>query len=121
MAFGLSLDADNDIFIEGGTFSRTSDGAYVAQKVRSVLNTIQGEVVSDPTFGIPYFTDIFVKPVNLGQVASIFKTKILSVEGVNGLLSFDFDYDPETRKYLLDFSVNTDYGEIVIDDVTINN
>lgn len=120
MAFGLALDKNNDIFIEGGSFKRTYDGAYVAQKVRSVLNTIQGEVISDPDFGIPYFTDIFVKPVNLGQVASVFKTAILNVDGVDSLLSFDFDFDSSTRKYILNFSVNTEYGEIDLEDVTIN-
>lgn len=121
MAFGLALDANNDIFIVGGTFKRTSDGAYLAQKVRSILNTIQGEVASDPTFGVPYFTDIFVKPVDLGQVASIFKTQILSIEGVNSLLSFEFDYNSNTREYTLDFSVDSTFGEIDINDVTINS
>lgn len=117
--FGLALDKNNDIFIEGGTFKRTYDGAYIVQKVRSVLNTVKGEVSSDPDFGIPYFTEIFQKPVDIGQVASIFKTAILEIDGVNELLDFDFDYLPDTRIFSLSFSLNTDYGTIVIDEVTI--
>ena len=117
--FGLSLDEQNDLILQGGSFKRTSEGAYVAQMVKTMLQTVEGEIESDPTLGIPYFTEIFIKPVNLAQVAATFKAKILAVAGVDSLLDFDFDYNEKTRQFTLDFSVNTTWGEIVIEDVTV--
>lgn len=117
--FGLALNENNDIYIEGTEFKRTYDGAYVAQKVKVMLQTVEGESTTDPTFGIPYFDDIFIKPTNTAYIASVFKTKILGVEGVNNLLGFNYDYDNTTRTFSIDFSIDTDYGEIDVTDFTV--
>lgn len=120
MAFGLALDKYNDLIIESNEFVRTSDGAYVAQKVRSNLQMIQGENENNPKEGVPYFSTIFIKPVDLAGVASILKSTILNTEGVNSLARFDFNLDKETREFILDFSVNTTWGEIVVSDFILN-
>ncbi len=120
MIVGMALNKDNDIFIEGGSFKRSQNGAYLAQKVRSTLNTIQGEIKSNPSFGVPYFSKIFKKPTDLGQILSIIKAKILGVDGIDKLISFTHDLNTETRRLTISFSVNTVYGEIDISDVTIS-
>lgn len=117
---GLALDSSNDIIVGKTSITRTDEGAHVVQKVRSRLLVIAGEYEDDEDEGIPYFSDIFTKPVNFPAVASLFKSRILGTEGVNELLSFDTEYDGATREYSLSFSVNTDYGEVSISDVTIN-
>lgn len=117
--FGLALDENNDIILSGGSFKRTYDGAYTAQAVKTTVQLVQGESSVDEDAGIPYFSEVFVRPANIAQVESLLKTAILNIEGVNSLLSFESTFDTETRKYRLDFSADTDYGTIVLDDFTI--
>lgn len=119
MAFGLALDKFNDLIIENNTFRRTSQGAYVAQKVRSTLQLIQGESDNNIDEGIPYFTSVFIKPVDIAGVASIFKSSILNTEGVNELTKFEFNLDKDSRVFTLNFSINTDWGDILVNDFTI--
>lgn len=120
MAKGLALDASNDIIVGGTEFTRTADATYLAQKLRSRLQLIEGESQLDVTEGIPYFTQIFVKPVDLPGVASIFKSTIINTEGVNELLTFDYDLDTTQRVLSVSFSVNSIYGDFEIKDFTLN-
>lgn len=120
MAKGLALDADNDIILSGTGFKRVDGAEYVAQKIRSKLQLIYGESTLDTTAGIDYFSDIFVKPVDLPMVASIFKENIIETDGVNELLTFDYDLDTTERHLTISFSVNTDYGDIDVNAFTLN-
>lgn len=120
MGKGLALDANNDLIIGGTTFVRASDTEYLAQKIRSRLQLIQGESELDTEAGLPYFTEIFVKPVDIHRVASLFKAEILSTEGVSELLTFDYNLDSSQRKLTLEFSINTIYGEINLNNLTLN-
>lgn len=120
MSKGLALNASNDLIISGSNFVRSSGAAYVAQKLRSRLQLIYGESILDETEGIEYFSSIFVKPVDLQAVASIFKTTIINTDGVNKLLTFNYDLDTTQRELTVTFSVNTDYGDIDINDFTLD-
>lgn len=120
MAKGLALDTNNDIIIGGTEFTRTSDADYLGQKLRSRLQLIEGESQIDRTQGIPYFTEVFVKPVDLPAVASLFKSVIINTEEVNELLTFDYDLDDEQRIFTVSFSVNSIYGDLEINNFTIN-
>lgn len=120
MGKGLALNANNDIIVGGTVVTRTSGVDYLAQKIRSRLQLIQGESQLDTEAGLPYFTEIFVKPVDLPRVASLYKAEILSTDGILELLTFDYDLDNNTRKLTIEFSVNTVYGELSIDNLTIN-
>lgn len=120
MSKGFGLNANNDIFIGGTQFTRTADADHLAQTLRSKLQLIQGESQLDTAAGIPYFTDIFVKPVDLPGVASLFKSEIINTVGVNELLRFDYDLDTTQRHLTIGFSVNTIYGDINISNLTIN-
>lgn len=120
MAKGLGLDANNDIIIGGTQMVRTDTADHLAQKLRSKLQLIAGESQLDETAGLPYFTEIFVKPVDLPRVASLYKSEILNTEGVNELLLFDYSLDTTERELSVEFSVNTIYGDIEINSLTIN-
>lgn len=120
MAKGLALNADNDIIVGGTQLTRSETSAHLAQKIRSTLQLIQGESQLDATAGLPYFSEIFVKPVDLPSVASLYKSVIINTEGVNELLRFDYDLDFEQRNLVIGFSVNTIYGDIDVNNFTIN-
>lgn len=120
MGKGLGLNINNDLLIQGTQFMRTSDADRLAQKLRCKLQLIEGESQLDDTAGLPYFSDIFVKPVDIAGVASLYKSEILDTEGVQDLLSFTYDLDTTQRLFTLSFSVNTIYGEIELNSLQIN-
>ncbi len=120
MAKGFGLTKSNDMLLVGNQFVRSDSGVHLTQKLRSRLQLVQGESNADSEAGLPYFTEIFVKPVDLGHVASLYKTEILNTEGIKSLLRFTYDLDPTERELSISFSVNSIYGEININKLTIN-
>lgn len=117
---GRALDSNNDLIVEKGQFKLVKDGAEVVQHVRSRLLFYLAEWFLDVTAGTPWFQQIFIKPVNLANVESILKTRILSTPGVQELVNFSLDYDNITRRLTVDFEAVTTFGEIINDEVTLN-
>lgn len=115
---GKALNSDNDIFLENGQFALVEEGAETVQHVRTRLLFYRGEWFLDLEAGVPYFEEIFVKPVNLANVESILKQTILQTDGVERLLTFSLDYENTTRKLTVEFSAETIYG--LLEGVTIN-
>lgn len=117
---GLALDANNDIFFEGGSTVRSRDGAYVAQRVLTYLQTFQGENASDLTYGVPYFTQAFVSQKDIPTVLQIIREGILAIDEVKNITSFNADYDGETRKLTIVFSFTTIYDTVELENFTLN-
>lgn len=119
---GRALDSNNDIIIGAdGSLKLVSDGAEVVQHIRSRLQFFKGEWFLDTNAGVPYFEEIFTKPVNLANIESIFKTKILETPGVSKLTEFTMDYESgANRELVIRFSAETIYGYIDREEVSIN-
>lgn len=118
---GRALDSNNDLIIEKGQLKVVSDGAEVVQHVRTRLLFYLEEWFLDLQAGTPYFQQIFTKPVNLANVESILKSRILNTPGVDRLLEFSMDYEGESvRKLNVSFSAETTFGVIDKERVTIN-
>jgi len=118
---GRALDKNNDLIVESGSLKIVSDGAEVVQHVRSRLLLYMGEWFLDLQAGTPYFQQIFVKPVNLSNVESIFKRRILDTPGIEKLLEFTMVYEGASiRKLTISFSAETIYGNINNEEVTVN-
>ena len=116
-----ALDSNNDLIVDNGSFRTVAGGAEVIQQVRSRLLFYTGEWFLNLQSGTPYFQEIFKRPINLGRVESILKSRILDTEGVNELVSFEMNYTGESlRKLSVAFTANTIYGEISESEVTIN-
>lgn len=118
---GRALDENNDLIIESGSFKLVKDGAEVVQKVRSNLLFYFDEWFLDTQKGVPYFEQVFVKPVNLANVESILKSAIINTVGVQTLNNFALTYDGgSVRKLSVAFEAETIYNEIINSEVTIN-
>lgn len=118
---GKALNENNDIFFEKGGIRLVEDGAEVVQHVRTRLLFYMGEWFLDKLAGVPYFQSIFVKPADLGNIESIFKTKILETPGVLQLNEFTMTYQGQSqRKLTVEFSAETTFGTINNEKVTIN-
>lgn len=118
---GRALDSNNDLVFKAGRIQTVSDSAEVLQHVRTRLLFYKGEWFLDTEAGIPYFQEIFTKPVNLANIESIFKTAILTTPGVSKLNEFSLTYEGDSsRKLTVFFSADTIYGTIDNEQVTIN-
>lgn len=118
---GRALNKNNDLVIEDGEFKLVRDGAEVVQHVRTRLQFYANEWFLDLTAGTPYFEQIFIKPVDLANVESILKTRILQTPGVLRLIDFAMSYIGESqRKLTVTFSAETEYGIIDDEELFIN-
>jgi len=115
-----ALDANNDILLDSGRIAITSDGAEVAQHVRTRLRFFKGEWDLDITAGVPWYQEILIRPAVLSNVESIIKREILSTPGVDELTAFQSTLDRTTRRLSISFSANTTYGGITLTDVYLN-
>ncbi len=113
-----SLNSDNDIYLDGGRFVLIEDGAQVAAKLRTNLLTYLGEWFLDLNTGVPYFQEIFVKPVDLANVESILKQTILTTDGVESLTTFETSFDGVLRSFAVQAQVKTIYN--TVEEIQVN-
>ena len=85
----------------------------VAQQIKIQLLTFLGEWFLDVTYGVPYLDYVLVKNPNFTLIRELFREQILKVDGVSNLVSIDIDFESSTRKMLLSYEVETEYGMIV--------
>lgn len=109
----------NDIVIENNRFSLVEGSNYVEQKLKFNLQTFLGECFSNTTIGTPYFQEILGKKNNLPQIEALIKDEIIKTPGVINLTFFELDYDNNTRKLLVSFSVESEEGIININELEI--
>ena len=118
---GHALNSSNDIFVgPDGSLAMVEDGPQTVQHVRTRLLFYRNEWFLDLQAGTPYFEDIFVKPVDLGRVEGIIKSRILETPGVAQLTQFFLEFDEVTRQLDIRFSAETSFGSIDNEEVTIN-
>ena len=112
MARGRALNADGDIYLDGNSIALVSDADEVAQHVSTRLRFFLNSWFLDRSAGTPWFEEIFVKPVNLANVESILKARVLGTDGVQSLERFAMTYDGQTRKLSVAMDATTIYGDI---------
>lgn len=111
-----------DIKIENGRFVLDSTGDFVfvrgAERVRQQLefnlSLWRGDWFLDTDFGTPYRSDIIGKiganRLTLDAAIASLRRQILSVEGVETILSLNYNFDQGTRKLSVKFEAATVYG-----------
>lgn len=116
-----ALDSDNDLVIEGARLKVVEQGDEVVQHVRTRLQFYLEEWFLNLESGTPYFQQIFTKPVNLANIESILKSRILNTPEVNNLIEFAMTYEGASiRKLHVSFSAETTYGVIENNEVQLN-
>ena len=116
-----ALDSNNDLIVENGSFRIVKDGAEAVQHVRTRLLFYLEEWFLDLRAGTSYFQQVFTKPVNLANIESIFKSRILKTPEVKKLNEFSLSYEAgSVRKLTVSFSAETTYGTIDNEKVSVN-
>jgi hypothetical protein len=109
----LKLDVlTGDIAIENNKFILINGADRIRQNLLTRLRTYLGEWFLNINIGIPYYQDVFVKGLPIGQVTGVFKDEITSTPGVDELTKFDAEYVNSNRNLSINFEVK--YGEETI-------
>lgn len=106
----LLLDPDShDLQFVGGDLVMAVD---IAQAVKINLLFVQSEWFLNREKGLPYWDQVFVKGPNLDHVAALFRRAIVNTPGVLSVLSLSVDFDAGTREFRVEWSADSDEGEI---------
>lgn len=98
-----------DITTSGTQF--TSGALEVAQTVKTRLQLFLGEYFRDINDGTPWWESVLGKEGTLSSKEAVIKNRIIRTEGVTEILSFDTDFDINTRAYTVNASILTQFGE----------
>jgi hypothetical protein len=105
---------------QGNSFLRTNKGfrltedrlEYLAQKVRCAISLFLGEWYLNVNLGVPYIPEFGDKNQHRPLMESVMQERILDVEGVKRLLSFETVFDQKTRTLGVSFVAETDAGTL---------
>lgn len=107
------LDADGDYTLgTGGDFLQNSPET-VAQAVKTRLALWQGEWFLDASDGMPWNQQVLGKRNGRNPDAAI-RQRILTTPGVQSIASYSSQYDGETRAFVVQCTINTQYGQTTI-------
>lgn len=110
----------HDVVIEGFTVSHTKTKQdLITQKLKIKLLWFKEEWFRDKGYGIPYFQEIFIKGVSLGDIDEVFRVAIATEEGVSELVSYKSSFEPTTRLLTVTAKVRTESGEILLLNFTV--
>lgn len=110
-----------------------TDSEFVSQKIENKFLFAFGEWFLNQEIGIPYLAEdnndrdsntknILVKNPDLNFINSLYKTelKTMQTDGeIQDIISFNSVFDAANRRFVLNFSVKLNNGEIVTQDLTI--
>jgi hypothetical protein len=119
MSTTLKLNDAHDIDLVNNNFVVVDGINALRDRLATNLKTFQGEWYLDPTLGIPYFSQVFTKAVNVGVLYTIFSGVIRRTVGVAAVNSLVFDQDNANRVLTITFSVTADDGTILEETISL--
>jgi len=108
----LATDENNDIYLTNNGYTFLEGKEAVAAVAENVLRTHRGELQFDVTRGIPWFETVFSSIRNLPAWSAQMVIAIKKVQGVTGLVSFDYQLSGSLVEYVA--KIKTIYGETEI-------
>lgn len=104
------LNEQGDIVTSGADVF-INEREEIAQTCVTRLKLFLGEYFRDTTDGTPWFQQILGKFESLNTIESILRNRIARTPGVVRLLSFNLDYDLQSRSITISSYVLTQFGE----------
>lgn len=108
------LDADGDMVFGGGqaAFYRDQPEAP-AQAVQTRLALRTGEWFLDTSAGTPWNTKVLGKFTASVRDATLRK-RIIGTQGVTEITAYSSTFDPATRKFSVEATISTAYGQTTV-------
>ena len=115
MVNDILLDSQtHDLVIQNGQLLLINDQSKsVAQRLKIVLQTFQGEWFANIQTGVPYYQGIFGLRGTKTFADVAIRSAILGVDGVVSIQTFSSNIDNRTRIYTYSFTALTTSGEII--------
>lgn len=109
----LSLGTDGDLEVENGRLQLVSGLESIRQAATSRLRFVRGEWFLDPTIGVPYFAEVFVKAPDLARLRLVFAAELRATPGIRTVEDLSITFDRSTRSLEWRFRATSDLGEVV--------
>ena len=87
----------------------------VRQRVIEKLRFWFGTWFLDPTDGVDYRAEVFVRPISAGLASALVTDTIRDVEGVNGVREVVASIDPVERQFTYSAQIDTPYGSTQVE------
>lgn len=79
----FGVNDNNDLFIEGGVLKVVLDLRAVLEICEHCAKAVLGEMIFEPTKGMPYFETVWVGNPTTAPFEAAFRSRILAVPGVS--------------------------------------
>lgn len=113
MTKSFSINEVNDIYLDNNGNLAISTGLTALIEIcKQYMQTILGELVLNVNTGIPYFQSVFTGVPNIQQFVAAGRASLLSVEGVQQVVSFDVQMNDKVLSYTA--TIQTIYGQGVV-------
>lgn len=107
---GMYLDkSSHDIEALNGAIRRTVDADEIKQRIKTRLLLVQEEWFLDLSSGLPWFTELTGRDVDLYKVRSFVSLLIKNTDGVEELVSLELNLD-DNRKLEIEFKCIDVFG-----------
>jgi hypothetical protein len=112
MSIDITLTQNQDLSISNGDLVLVTEGSEVVQSAKIRILHILGEWVFDYTLGVDWFDVLFATNTSTLEKKAEIQRALVSTPGLRRLLSFDFSIDNIERAAQIDFTADTDFGDI---------
>lgn len=89
----IAKQDNGDILIQNGKFVFLEGPEAIAQNLKSLFRTFQGEIAYDTTKGIPWYETAFIRAPDLAVMEAVLATKSLGVDGVEFVSEVSIERD----------------------------
>lgn len=112
------LDDDGDYTFGAGQANYLNDREACAQAVKTRLLLFLAEWWENLKDGLPLWQKV-LGARDLATAEQVIKERILKTQHVRGITAYQSFWDGETRQYIINCVIDTDYGEITLQEVTL--
>jgi hypothetical protein len=110
----IKIDKNRNPVIVNGKFVFIFDTNVIAQNCEQAMRQQLGELNYDADKGIQYLDNIFTGNPNFQRFEAQARRELSNVDGVNGIISFNFEFNDNVLSY--NVVISTIFGETTVVD-----
>lgn len=108
----IKIDENNNPVISNGRFVFVNDIDVVSQNCEQAMRQQLGELNFDANKGIQYFDNVLTGNPNFQRFEFQARSQLSNVEGVTGIVSFNFEFNSNVLSY--NTVISTIYGSTTV-------
>lgn len=108
----IKIDENRNPVIINGKFIWVTDIDVISQNCEQAMRQQLDELNYDADKGIQYFDNVFTGNPNFQRFESQARTNLSAVDGVTGIVSFNFEFNDNVLSY--NTEISTIYGQATV-------